>query len=85
MEAFREVAEAGGCGFDHIRKVLLGGGPGGATLWGQNLGDVGSDASKAQGGTRGFPTEGDWDEGTEARGRDLNKGGDRQGASGGRN
>ena len=44
MGASREVAEEGGCGFDHIGKVLLGSGPGGATIWGLNLGAVGSNA-----------------------------------------
>ena len=42
MEAAREVADAGVYVSDHIGKVLPGGGPGGDTLWGRNLGTVGS-------------------------------------------
>ena len=85
MGAFREVAEAGGCGSNHIRKVLLGGGTGGATLWNRNIGAVSSDAYKYRGVTHGFPMTGDGDEDAKARGRDLDKGGTGHGASGGKN
>ena len=44
MGVVREVVEAGGGGSDIIGKVLPGGGPGSATIWGRNLGAVGSDA-----------------------------------------
>ena len=38
LGAFREVAEEGGSGPDSCRKVLPSGGPGGAPLWGRNMG-----------------------------------------------
>ena len=66
MGAFREVTEAEGCIYDHIRKVLPGSGPGSATLWGRNMGAVGRNDQQDRGGTRGFPTTSDGDEGAKA-------------------
>ena len=43
MREAREATEAIECGYDNIGKVLTGCGPGGANLWGQNIGAVGSD------------------------------------------
>ena len=71
MGAVREVAEAVGGGSDPIIKVLPCGGPGVVTLWGKNLGAVGSDGLKDQGVTRGIPTTGEGYEGAKARRRDL--------------
>ena len=42
-----EVSEEVGYGSNNIGKVLPGGGPGGATLWVRNMGDVGSNSHKA--------------------------------------
>ena len=49
MGADREVAEEGGSGTDNFRKVLLRGGPGGATIWVGNLGVDSSYAEKREG------------------------------------
>ena len=84
MGTSREVAEAGGFRSDHIGKVLPVDVPGGDNIWVQNLGDVGSYAYKYRGGARGFTSADDGCEGAKARGRDLEKGGSGQVASGGR-
>ena len=47
MGAFREVAKARGIGTDNLSKVLLRGGPGGATLWVGNLVVDGSNDAKS--------------------------------------
>ena len=46
MEKFREVAEEEGIEPNSLRKVLLIGGPGGAPLWGRNMGFDGNGAVK---------------------------------------
>ena len=46
MEGFIEVSEEGGSGTDSLIKVLQIGGPGGAPLWGGNLGLDGNNAAK---------------------------------------
>ena len=77
-----KVFEAGWSVPDHLRKVLLRRGSGGATICVRNLGADGSDAAKARGGTRGFPAENDVNEGSKVMGRDLLKGGGGKVASG---
>ena len=81
---FREVAEEGGSGPDSLSKVLTIGGPGGAPLWGGNLGLVGNNAAKTLGGTRGFLAAGDRDDRLKAGGQYLEKGGGGEGATGDR-
>ena len=68
MVVAREVAEAGGCASEHFGKVLLGGGPGGATIWVRNLGVDNSDAAKTRGGPPEFHVTGDGYEGLKAEG-----------------
>ena len=64
MGTVREVAEEGGSGPNRIIKVLLRGGPGGATIWFGNLAVAGSNAAKTLGVTREFHAEGDGNEGS---------------------
>ena len=54
MGNFREATEERGSGPDYLRKVLLCGGLGSATLWVGNLGVYGSDAAKNEGAHMGF-------------------------------
>ena len=75
MREVREVSDVGGSGSDHLRKVLPRVGPGGATIWLENLGVDGSNAAKTRGVARGFPAAGDRYEGLKAGGGDLDKGG----------
>ena len=74
LGTFKDVAEEGGRGPNHLIKFLPRGGPGGATIWVRNL-DIGvSYASKTWGGTRAFYTAGDRNEGSNSGGQDLTKG-----------
>ena len=54
LGAFMEVAEEGGGVPNSLIKAPPIGGPGGAPLWGGNLGLDENDAAKTLGGTRGF-------------------------------
>ena len=68
MGTFREVAEYGGSRNHHLKKVLTSGGPGGAPLWGGNLGFDGSNAAKSLGVTHGFLAGYGRDDGSKAGG-----------------
>ena len=68
---FRGVAEEGGRGTNSLIKVLPRNGPGGAPLWGGNLGLDGNEAGKNWGGTCGFLAAGDRDDGLKSGGRYL--------------
>ena len=73
----REVSDEGGIGPNHLSKVLLRGGPGGATIWVRNLGVDNSDAAKTRGGPPEFHVTGDGYEGLKAGAQYLSKGGGR--------
>ena len=81
---FRGVAEEGGRGTNSLIKVLPRNGPGGAPLWGGNLGSDVNDDAKSLGFTRGVIAAGGGDEGSEAGGIYLAKIGSREGTPGNR-
>ena len=71
MEPVWEVSEERRSRPNCLRKVLLCGGLGGATLWVRNLGVDGSNTAKTRGGTREINAAGERDKGSKDGDVDL--------------
>ena len=67
LGAFRGVATSGEGEPIYLGKLLMRGGTRGGNFWITDLGDDGSNVTRTQGCTCGFPSEGDGEEDVKAR------------------
>ena len=73
MESDGETAKEGGGGVTSVRNFLSGSGPGSITFWVGDLVFVWGNIPGSGGGACGIPKADNWEEGSAAEGRNLEK------------